>query len=60
MTINLDDYEKAIVKLALRQFATSSFQKAVTALKAGDNKNGTDETLRGETASAVADKFDAS
>jgi len=58
ITINrADDYEKAIVALALRQFAQNQLQNAVNEFKAGQPTKGRESSERGQAASAIADKI---
>jgi hypothetical protein len=57
MTINLDDYEKAIVVLALRQFAQKQFSDAITALESGDAKKGNECSERGTKSSEIANRM---
>jgi len=58
MTITLNnDYEKAIVNLALRQYAQKELQKAVTAYENGKLTEGNDASTSGQTASAIADRI---
>lgn len=52
-----NEYEKAIVNLALREYASRELQKAVTLLEGGDLKNGRDASSRGETASKIANSI---
>jgi hypothetical protein len=52
-----DEYEKAIVKLALRQFAQSQLQNAVNEFKANKVSDGRDSSERGQAASAIADRI---
>jgi hypothetical protein len=57
MTINLDDYEKALTVFALRQYATSQLQAAVTLLTEGKSNEGKNAMERGETATAIANRL---
>ena len=57
MTITFDNYEKAIVVLALRQFAQKQFSDAITALEANDSKKGGECSERGTKSSEIADRI---
>ncbi len=57
LTFN-DDYEKAITKLALREYATAQFHFAVNDIKAGNLEKSRSATERGEIASALANQLE--
>lgn len=59
MVTSLDDYEKALVVLGLRQLSAKSYTEAIAQLKAGHSADGAKSTQRGEAASALADRIQA-
>lgn len=52
-----DDYESAIVNMALREYATNSLKKAIALGERGDSKGLQDNSDHADAAGKIADRL---